>query len=131
MLLAGMTARAIREKMGLGQRFHLAFVDDVLAGVAAIRDDSHVFQLYVGTRHQGRGIGGRLWQHVWRDSVRRAGTRRFTLNASRCALPVYLHLGFVPTAGETVSPRGIVATPMQWVTPESASIQTGRRRTSR
>lgn len=131
LLLSGMSARAIRDKMLQGQRFYVAFVDDVLAGVSAIRDDSHVFQLFVTTRYQGRGIGGELWQQMLRDGVRRAGTRRFTLNASRCALPVYLHLGFVPTAGETVSPRGIVATPMQLDVPEGAAVTARRRRTSR
>jgi len=84
----------LRLKIEAGQRFHLAFVDDVLAGVAAVRDHRHVFQLFVGTRHQGQGIARKLWDRLRADCVRRAGTRVFTLNAAPGAVPVYLHLGF-------------------------------------
>lgn len=87
--------RATRQRMAAGQRFHLAFVDGVLAGVAAVRDDRHVCQLFVGTRHQGRGIARKLWDRLRHDCVRRAGTRVFTLNAAAGAVPVYRHFGFV------------------------------------
>ncbi len=111
-MLARFSARGIRGRMCEGQRFHLAFLDDRLVGVAAIRDDCHLVQLFVGTRYHGRGIATRLWLQVKRDAVRRAGTRRFTLNASRCALPFYLRLGFVPIGPEGHSPFGVVSTPM-------------------
>ncbi|RAO77341.1 GNAT family N-acetyltransferase [Dyella jiangningensis] len=111
-LLAGMSARAIRRKMADGQRFHLAFVGDVLAGVVAIREDSHVFQLFVGTRYQGRGIARKLWRRVLTDSVRRAGTRYFTLNAAIGAVPVYLRLGFEPNASAKVPRSKLVTVPM-------------------
>ena len=77
----------IREKIVTGQRFHLAFVDGALAGVAAVRNDSHVFQLFVGTRYQGQGIARKLWERLRGDCVRRAGTRVFTLNAAPGAVP--------------------------------------------
>lgn len=105
-------ARGIRKRMKEGQRFHLAYLDGVLAGVAAMRDDAHLVQLFVGTRYQRRGIARRLWRRAMADAVRRAGTRRFTLNASRCALPFYLRLGFMPTGPEGRSPMGVVSTPM-------------------
>ena len=111
-MLRRFSARGIRERMLAGQRFHLAFFGDVLVGVAGMRDDRHLVQLFVGTRYQGRGIAGKLWRRSMDDAIRRAGTRRFTLNASRCAVPVYLHLGFVPTGPEGRSPKGVVSTPM-------------------
>lgn len=111
-LLAGMSAQAIRRKIRDGQRFHLAFVGEALAGVAAIREDSHVFQLFVGTRHQGQGIARKLWQRVLKDSIRRAGTRYFTLNAAVGAVPVYLRLGFEPNASAKVPPSKLVTVPM-------------------
>ncbi len=107
-----MSAKSIRQKIDAGQRFHLAFVDDVLAGVAAIRDDSHVFQLFVGTRYQGRGIARKLWHRLMRDSIRRAGTRFFTLNAAIAAVPVYLRLGFEPNAAAKLPASKIVSVPM-------------------
>ncbi|WP_266169331.1 GNAT family N-acetyltransferase [Dyella subtropica] len=111
-LLKQMSARAIREKMCAGERFHLAFVNGVLAGVAAMRNDSHLFQFYIGTRYQGRGMARLLWRRAMHDSMRRAGTTRFTLNATVRAIPVYLRLGFVITDAEFTSTKGVVSTPM-------------------
>lgn len=102
----------IREKIATGQRFHLAFVDGALAGVAAVRNDSHLFQLFVGTRHQGQGIARQLWERLRRDCVRRTGTRVFTLNAAPGAVPVYLHMGFVIDHHRTRPPGKIIAVPM-------------------
>ncbi|WP_266184103.1 GNAT family N-acetyltransferase [Dyella humicola] len=112
LILAGMTARSIRQKIDAGQRFHLAFVNDVLVGTAAIRDDSHVFQLFVGTRYQGQGVATKLWHRLMRDSIRRAGTRFFTLNAAIGAVPVYLSLGFEPNAAAKRPADAIVSVPM-------------------
>ncbi len=69
-LLAGMTARRIHQKMRAGQRFHLAWQDDDrLVGVAAMRDDTHLFQFFVSTRVQGQGIGCQLWQRTMREAA--------------------------------------------------------------
>ncbi len=114
-LLRLFAARSIRDRLAEGQRFQLAYLGTTLVGVAAMRNDSHLVQFFVGTRYQGRGIGRRLWARVMRDAIRRAGTRRFTLNASRCALPVYRRLGFVPVGKERRSPTGMLTTPMELV----------------
>lgn len=114
-MMARFSARCIRARMLEGQRFHLAFLGLRLVGVAAMRDDSHLVQFFVGTRYQGRGIARQLWRRAMDDAIRRAGTRRFTLNASRCAVPVYLRLGFVPTGPEGCSPKGVISTPMALV----------------
>lgn len=112
-LLHGMSAKAIRCKLLDGQRFHLAWCDDGrLAGVAAMRNDSHLFQFFVSTRLHGRGIARQLWQHTMRDAIRRAGTCRFTLKASAMAVPVYLHFGFVRSGPLLVSDTGLVTQPM-------------------
>lgn len=112
-LLSRQGAAAQRMRMAEGHRFHLAWLGDTLVGVATMRDDSHLTQLFVGTRYHGRGIARRLWLRAMADAVRRAGTRRFTLNASRCALPVYRRFGFVATGPERPSPNGALTTPME------------------
>lgn len=112
-LMRRLTARSIRGQLLSGRRFQLAFAGHVLVGVSAMRDDSHLFQMYVTARHRGRGIARRLWQRTMRDAVRRAGTRSFTLNATRMAIPVYERFGFVATGPHRVAPNGIASTPMQ------------------
>ena len=111
-LLERLGTRALRERMLEGQRFHLAWTGQTLAGIAEMREDRHLVQFFVGTRWQGRGIARRLWQRAMVDAQRRAGTSRFTLNATRCAVPVYLHLGFQATGPEAFSPSGVLTTPM-------------------
>ncbi|MFC5525647.1 GNAT family N-acetyltransferase [Rhodanobacter ginsengisoli] len=113
LLLAGMKARAIRKKIVAGQRFHLAWLDgERLVGVAAMRDDAHLFQFFVSTRLQRQGIARQLWQRVMRDAVRRAGTRHFTLKSSAMAEPVYRRFGFVPSGPHIVSDTGLITRPM-------------------
>jgi len=90
-----------------------ALPGDTYLGAAAMRDDSHLFQLFVSTRLQGRGIARRLWQRTMRDAVRRAGTRHFTLNASVMAVPVYRRFGFMPSGPLTIGPSGLVTQPMR------------------
>lgn len=111
-LLLRLGAKALRQRIAEGQRFHLAYLGDTLVGVAAMRDDRHLIHFYVGTRYQGRGIARRLWQRTLQDAIRRAGTRRFTLNATRCAVPVYLRFGFRADGPERPSPAGVLTTPM-------------------
>lgn len=113
-------ARVIRQKIAAGQRFYLAYVDGALVGVAAVRNDSHVFQLYVATRHQGQGIARKLWDRLRRDCVRRAGTRAFTLNAAPGAVPVYLHMGFVIDHDPRRVRGKVIAAPMIYRASEHA-----------
>lgn len=112
LLMSRLSARSIHEQLREGRRFQLAFAGDVLVGVAAMRDNSHLFQMYVTTRQRGKGIARRLWQRALADAVRRAGTTRFTLNATRMAVPVYERLGFIATGPRGPSSNGIVSTPM-------------------
>lgn len=111
-LLLRLTARVLRQKIMEGQRFHLAYLGEVLVGVAAMRDDRHLIHFYVSTRYQGRGISRRLWQRTLQDAIRRADTRRFTLNATRCAVPIYTRFGFRADGAERASPMGVLTTPM-------------------
>jgi GNAT superfamily N-acetyltransferase len=117
-LLSRLSAKALREKIIEGQRFHLGYLGDALVCVAAMRDDAHLTQFFVSTHYQGRGLARRLWLRTMRDAIRRAGTRRFTLNATRCAVPIYLHLGFRVMGPERLSPNGLMTTPMEMVLPK-------------
>ncbi|RDS83125.1 GNAT family N-acetyltransferase [Dyella monticola] len=120
-LLSRLSASVVRQRIIDGQRFHLAYVGNVLVGVAAMRDDSHLLHFYVSTRYQGRGIARRLWQSAMGDAIRRAGTRCFTLNATPCAVPVYLRLGFHIDGAERPSPSGVLTTPMSLQLPVQRS----------
>ena len=122
-LLSRLSARVLRQRIMEGQRFHLAYLGDALVGIAAMRNDCHLLHFYVGTRYQGRGIARRLWRRALQDAIRRAGTQRFTLNATRCAVPVYVRLGFALDGPERPSPNGVMTTPMSLQLPRRRSKQ--------
>jgi GNAT superfamily N-acetyltransferase len=115
--LLRISAKFLRQKIMEGQRFHLAWLDEVLVGVSGMRDDSHLVHFFVSTRYQGQGIARRLWQRTMRDAIRRAGTWRFTLNATRVAVPVYLRFGFRAMGPERVAHHGLRVTPMKMILP--------------
>lgn len=119
-LLSRLGARALREKIASGQRFHLGYLDGRLIGVSAMRDHCHLVQFFISTQYQGRGFARRLWTRTMQDAMRRAGTQCFTLNATRCAVPVYRHMGFRATGPERLSPNGLMTTPMQLELPVRA-----------
>jgi GNAT superfamily N-acetyltransferase len=122
-LLSRVTAKFLRERIIEGQRFHLGYLGDVLVGVSAMRDDCHLIHFFVSTRYQGRGIARQLWRRTMRDAIRRAGTRRFTLNATRCGVPVYLRFGFRVSAPEHISHHGLLVTPMKMILPVARGVR--------
>lgn len=87
-----------RGHVAAGYVYHVAIVDDALAGFVAVRDLTHLYHLFVDKRWHRQGIARQLWAHG-RDAALAAGNPGyFTVNASNFALPLYAALGFVPTA---------------------------------
>ncbi|MGW8393824.1 GNAT family N-acetyltransferase [Pseudoduganella sp. HUAS MS19] len=93
-------------------RYQLAFDGDVLAGVVAVRDNSHLFSLYVGSPWHGQGIGKRLWEHARDSALARGNPGSFTVNSSTFAEAMYRHLGFAAT-GPVAEMHGIRFIPMR------------------
>ncbi|MET0232914.1 MAG: GNAT family N-acetyltransferase, partial [Rhodanobacteraceae bacterium] len=111
-LMETMSARNERLRIREGKRYHVAEIGGRIVGVVAIRDDSHVFRLFVARRWRGRGIARRLLDRAILDCRKRAGARTITLNASPFAVAAYRRLGFV-SRGRLIprGPAGVVAMP--------------------
>lgn len=92
--------------------YQLAFDGEVLAGVAAVRDNTHLFSLYVGTDWHGQGIARRLWNLARDEALARGNPGSFTVNSSAFAESLYRYLGFVPT-GPLAEMHGIRFIPMR------------------
>lgn len=92
--------------------YQLAHDGDVLAGVVAVRDNAHLFNLYVGSPWHGQGIGKALWAVARERALARGNPGRFTVNSSAFAEQMYLHFGFVPT-GPMAEMHGIRFIPMR------------------
>lgn len=92
--------------------YQLAHIDGALAGVVAIRDNTHLFHMFVPRALHRRGMARRLWQAARDASLAKGNTTGFTVNASLYALPLYERLGFVAT-GPRVEMDGIAFVPMR------------------
>jgi GNAT superfamily N-acetyltransferase len=92
--------------------YFVAEVEGELAGVVALRDNSHLYHLFVAQSHQGKGLGCSLWLRVKRAALQASNSGRFTVNSSLNAVPVYERFGFTPS-GAKVEKHGVAFIPMQ------------------
>jgi GNAT superfamily N-acetyltransferase len=91
--------------------YHVAKSQGQLVGLVALRDNAHLFHLFVAQPFQGQGLARRLW-HVVQDEALRAGNPgSFTVNASLNAVPVYEKFGFV-RQGDVRRMNGVAFQPM-------------------
>ena len=90
------------------------FRQDTLAGVAAVRNRSHISLLFVDASCHRQGIARALFSAV-RDFCRTdPAVSRITVNSSPYAVEIYRRLGFTATDAERVT-DGIRFTPMTYL----------------
>jgi GNAT superfamily N-acetyltransferase len=113
--LARVSPDAIGEYLA-SERFayRVAEEDGALAGVVAIRDNVHLYHLFVASAHHGRGLARTLWNQAMQAALRAGNPGEFTVNSSLYAVPVYERFGFRPT-GPRVDEHGIAYVPMKLV----------------
>lgn len=80
-------------------RYLVGELDGALAGVIALRDNSHLFHLFVDARYQGRGLASLLWADLKAHALDAGNPGEFTVNASIGALAVYRRFGFGALGG--------------------------------
>ncbi|NEX64566.1 GNAT family N-acetyltransferase [Noviherbaspirillum galbum] len=91
--------------------YQVAESEGRLVGVVAVRDNSHLYHLFITAEFQGRGMARNLWQLAKAQAVRAGNPGRFTVNSSLGAVPVYKRFGFVPSQ-PAVTKHGISFQPM-------------------
>lgn len=111
-LLDSMSPTAIAKYIRSGYRYHLAEIEDEIVGVVAIRENSHLYHLFVAETHQGRGLARALWKKAMNEALCRGNPGEFTVSSSLNAQPVYEHLGFVAQS-EPITKHGVTYTPMK------------------
>ena len=105
-------------------RFTVARDGARLAGVVALRDTTHLFNLYVDLAYQRQELAKRLWRHARQQAGGLGVERGFTVNASRYAVPVYRSFGF-ELAGAAHVTHGIAIQPMKLAPGPSRSLDVG------
>lgn len=106
-----MTPAAIQKRIQNGYRYHVAEVEGRIVGVVAMRDDKHLYSLFVAENHQRQGIARELWEVAMEASLGNGNDGEFTVNSSEYAQEVYKRLGFVAQPGPRIK-NGVVFYPM-------------------
>lgn len=102
-----MTVAAIADTIRAPNMRYLAgFHGEQLVAAVALRDNRHLFHLFVAPAFQRRGYATRLWEVVRDEAIARGNPGYFTVNSSIYAIPLYAALGFRP-AGERTEVNGI------------------------
>ena len=110
--LAMNTAAAIAGRMRANYGYYVAEEDGQVVGMIAMRDNEHLYHLFVEQACHGKGIGRRLWDHA-REICRRNGNPgHYTVNSTPEAIPIYERFGFVAT-GKIETRNGLTALPMR------------------
>lgn len=102
----------VRKFLALGYVYHVALEEGQLAGFIAIRENTHLFHLFVGKRWQGHGLARKLWNVARAAAIARGGDGTFTVNASNHGVLAYEAFGFV-RAGPTQCVKGLHVNPMR------------------
>ena len=74
--------------------YYIAEIQNSLCGLISLRDNKHVYHLFVAEKYQRQGIARALWEHVRFEAAQKGNDGIFTVNSSMNAVEVYEHLGF-------------------------------------
>jgi ribosomal protein S18 acetylase RimI-like enzyme len=91
--------------------YRVAESKNQLVGVVAMRDNSHLYHLFVAPAFQGQGKARQLWEFGKAQAMHAGNPGRFTVNSGLGAVPVYERFGFV-VSGPTVAKHGVSFRPM-------------------
>lgn len=102
---------SIRQFVAQGFRYDVAEWKGRIIGFVGVRDNKHLYHLFVADEFQRRGLGRQLWNSARTQCVAAGNPGPFTVNSSNNAIGVYERLGFVRT-GPTENKDGVLYNPM-------------------
>ena len=109
--LSFLWGKRVREMLDDGSfRVWACHSDGELAGMIALRDNSHISLLFVKGNFHRQGIGRMLYSEA-KDHAIASGAKFITVNASEYGLPFYRAMGFYETDMQLTN-DGITYTPM-------------------
>lgn len=104
-------AAAISSFVENGFRYHVAQAEGAFAGFVGVRNNSHIYHLFVAEEAQRNGVARSLWNVAKAACCVAGNMGRFTVNSSNNAIAVYKSFGFVRTA-PTQDSDGVLYKPM-------------------
>ena len=111
--LASNDGQSVMKFMQAGLSYQVAIDGERIAGVIGVKDNAHLYHLFVDLRYQGRGLARRLWQVAKDDCIGNGNKGIFTVNSSNNAVGLYEKLGFLRT-GPMQNHDGVFFNPMEF-----------------
>jgi len=111
-LLESMNTLSITGYIDSGFNYHIAMEQGEVLAVVGVRNNSHLYHLFVKEQYQGRGLAIKLWELVKNECLSQGNSGVFTVNSAVNAAQLYRKLGFIEQSG--IRERaGIKDIPMQ------------------
>lgn len=96
-----------------GYKIYCCFDGEILAGVIAFRNITHISLLFVRRSYHQRGIAKELLQLATREIIKEhSDVKELTVNSSPYAVDIYKQLEFIPT-DKMQEKNGIIYMPMR------------------
>ncbi|MEN9580079.1 MAG: hypothetical protein RJA70_3088 [Pseudomonadota bacterium] len=111
LFLSKNNAESIREFVKRGFRYHVAELDGRIVGFVGVRDNTHLYHLFVAKEIHHQGLARKLWHVARAECIVAGNPGAFTVNSSNNAVEVYERLGFVRTA-PVQNADGVLFNPM-------------------
>lgn len=100
LIVNSMAPICILSYLDLGYEYHVAELKGELIGVVGIRDNSHLYHLFIAESQQGKGLSRQLWEHARDVCLANGNQGQFTVNSALNAANIYLKFGFIPDINE-------------------------------
>lgn len=81
LFLARDSEQSIREFVANGFRYHVAELNGRIVGFVGVRDNKHLYHLFVANEYQRQGLGRRLWSTARTACLAGGRPRSFPIGA--------------------------------------------------
>jgi len=110
-LLGSMNVQSITGYIESGCNYYKAMEQGEVVAVVGVRDNAHLYHLFVKEEYQGRGLAIELWELVKDECITKGNRGTFTVNSAVSAAGLYRKLGFIDQS-DTRERGGIKDIPM-------------------
>jgi len=94
-LLGSMNVQSITGYIESGCNYYKAMEQGEVVAVVGVRDNAHLYHLFVKEEYQGRGLAIQLWELVKNECLSQGNSGVFTVNSAVNAAQLYRKLGFI------------------------------------
>lgn len=113
-LLKTLSADAIYKNIKNNFRYHVAELDGDIIGVIAMKENQHLYHLFVAESQQGKGVAKSLWHTAKKACLEAEEINQIFVNSSLNAVSFYEQLGFKKQSARQ-NVNGICFVPMKYV----------------